>query len=144
MIRPCLFLRLQASLVPFPHCALPDTELDPGFSRLPESELFTQQTPSEAQVQKSPPGVDAQKTEQASWVGTCLESMSLPTYSVLYSMMQPSQSGTPGASQGWMGWQSSGQGGDICHIPAPVEPSGTHERSIFRGQRPQQQCFSDS
>ena len=39
--------------VPFPHRALPDTEPDPGASCLPESELFTQQTPSEAQVQKS-------------------------------------------------------------------------------------------
>ena len=58
--------------IPFPHCALPDTEPDPGASCLPESELFTQQTPSEAQVQKSPPGVDAERTEQASCVGICL------------------------------------------------------------------------
>ena len=66
---------------PAPHCRLPDANpFSIHFkSFLPESEFFTWQTPDGAQVQKRPPAVEAQRSEQAFCDSTGFSRMLLPS-----------------------------------------------------------------
>ena len=66
---------------PAPHCRLPDANpFSIHFKSFhPESEFFTWQTPEGAQVQKRPPPVEAQRSEQAFCDSTGFSRMLLPS-----------------------------------------------------------------